>query len=428
MEEKLSEKLILRMSSQPAKEIPWLVWSTSTNEVIASGELADQSELPRLTDYARGRNVTVLVNNADVRLYRHTLATKPTRQMLKALPFMLEDEVAEDIDNLHFAMADTGFDKELEQHWVNLAIINKALVENWLAMLSEVDISVKRLIPEVLCLPQNQIEGETGLSLIELADGFVLRQGEWQGDFVERDWLPLLVQQWQNQTSDEDALAINLKYYSAIPEQISAQLIAMEKVNLQAAEPELAMLLLAKEAEAVNWNLLQGDLAPKKAVSKQWMIWRAAAALLIFTLVLEFGSKSANWYVAEQQLEQAKEELASEYQKAFPREKVRVALLRRQLTRKVAEATGGVVASEGGFLTLMEKITPVLAQHKALTSDSFRFDGKRNELRISANAPSFQQFEQFKNGLEQLGLEVKLGAVNNEGDTVSGSLSVKEAS
>jgi len=49
-------------------------------------------------------------------------------------------------------------------------------------------------------------------------------------------------------------------------------------------------------------------------------------------------------------------------------------------------------------------------------------------LRISANAPSFQQFEQFKNGLEQLGLEVKLGAVNNEGTTVSGSLSVKEAS
>ena len=424
----MSEKLILRISSQPAKEIPWLVLSTNTNEVIASGELANQSELINLADYARGRQVTVIVNNADVRLHRHNLATKPTRQMLKALPFMLEDELAEDIDALHFAMGESGYDKTTEQHWINLAIVNKQLVETWLAALSDAGISVKRLLPEVLCLPQNQVEGETALSMIQLADGWLVRQDEWKGEFVESDWLPLMVQQWQMKTAGDEASTLHVKYYSALPEEISAQLIAMENVSLDAAEPELAMLLLAKGSEQVTWNLLQGDLAPKKAVSKHWLVWRTAAVLLIATLILEFGSKGAAYMAAEQELEAAKAELVEQYQAAFPKEKVRVALLRRQLNRKVAEATGGAVTTDSGFLSLMAKISPVLADNRQFKSDSYRFDGKRGELRISANAPSFQQFEQFKNGLEQLGLEVKLGAVNNEGTTVSGSLSVKEAS
>lgn len=74
MEEKLSEKLILRMSSQTTSAIPWLVYSDTNNEVIASGELAHQGELSDLAQYAQGRQVTVLANSADVRLHRHYLS------------------------------------------------------------------------------------------------------------------------------------------------------------------------------------------------------------------------------------------------------------------------------------------------------------------------------------------------------------------
>ena len=414
------------MSSQTNSSVPWLVWSTQTNEVIVSGELETQSELSTLAQYAQGRQVTVLVNSADVRLHRHFMATKPNRQIIKALPFMLEDELAQDIDSLFFAVGETGFDKDAQQHWLDVAIVDKALLTGWLAKWQDAGLSVKRVLPEVLCLPYDDVSETKQITTTEFNGGWLFRTGQWQGAFVESSWLPVYAQQWQGEP-EQGAEPTELHYYSPLPNDISAQLIESGKIDLVGKEPELAILLLAQGAEQLKWNLLQGELAPKKAVSKNWMMWRSAAALLIIALLIEFASMGANWYQANAALEIAKQELVEEYQQAFPREKVRVALLRRQLTRKVADATGGAGASSGGFLTLMNKITPVLRQHRSVKSESYRYDGKRGELRISATAGSFQQFEQFKNALEQLGLEVKQGAVNNEGDLVSGSLSLKEA-
>jgi len=414
--------------------MPWLVWSSHNNEVIASGELNSYSELSNLTSYAQGRQVTVLINSADVRLHRHYMATKPSRQIIKALPFMLEDDLAQDIDSVLLATGETGFDKESEQHWIDLAIVEKALIQNCLEQLKAADINVKKVLPEVLCLPYEPSEDTQLICAIELTDGWLVRTGEWQGAFVEKSWFALFSQQWlkneeQDQEGEEAAQAsTELKYYSALPDEISASLIESSNVSLTGMEPELPMLLLAKGAESNSWNLLQGDLAPKKAISKSWLMWRSAAALFVCALLIEFVTMGVNWYQSEAQLAIAKQQLIDDYQQAFPKEKVRVALLKRQLTRKVVEATGGQTESSGGFLTMMVKISPVLQEFKDVKSESYRFDGKRGELRISASAPSFQKFEQFKIGLEKLGLSVQQGAVNNEGSLVTGSLSVKEAS
>lgn len=421
------------MSSQTASSVPWLVWSEATSEVIVSGELAGQHELNTLTQYAQGRQVIVVINSADVRLYRHTMSTKPNKQIIKALPFMLEDEVAEDIDQLHFAVHDSGQDKPSGDYWLNLAIVRKSLIEQWLQMLSDAGINVKKMLPEVLCLPYNPEDDRKTISIVGINNGWLIRDGQWQGSFVENDWLPLLVSQWQmaaNDSEEEDSKAseLTLEYFSELPEAVVTQLDDTQHITCKAADPELPMLLLAKGANANNWNLLQGDLAPKKPVSKNWLLWRSAAALFVITLIVEFVAMSANWYQAEQQLVIAKQELEEQYKQAFPREKVRMALLRRQLTRKVAEATGGAAGAETGFLLIMDKIAPVLKEFPNVKSDSYRFDGKRNELRLSAIAPSFQQFELFRAALEKLGLEIKQGAVNNEGNTVSGSLNIREAS
>lgn len=94
------------------------------------------------------------------------------------------------------------------------------------------------------------------------------------------------------------------------------------------------------------------------------------------------------------------------------------------LKRKVAEATGNTGA-EYDFLAMMQKITPVFSQHKKTKLESVRFDGNRQELRLALSAASFQNFEQFKLSIEALGFSVQQGAVNNEGGSVTGSLSVR---
>ena len=421
MEEELSEKLILRLSSQTTSSVPWLVWSQANKAVIASGELASQAELNQLSEYSKGRNVTVLVNSADVRLYRHFMPTKPSRQLLKALPYMLEDELAEDIDTLHFSTGQTGFDKEQSQHWVDLAIVNKGLVHHWLQALNDAGIQTKELIPDVLCLPMADNANYTALQLSEF---WLVREGDWQGSCLESVWSNIY---WQQILQQETDAKRTIASHSPLSEITVSNIEQNDNVELTQLEPEMPMLTLALGAELVSWNLLQGDLAPKKAVSQNWLTWRPVMVLASLVVVMTLISGFIDWQQNQSQLTLAQQELKSTYNKAFPKEKFRANIVRRQLRRKVAEATGNIDVSGSGFLSQMETLTPVFKQFSKVQIDSIRFDGNRKELRLAMTAPSFQRFEQFKGQVESLGLEVKQGAVNNEGQVVTGTLSIKEA-
>lgn len=410
------------MSSQKTNPIPWLVWSDSNNEVIASGELSDQSELSNLTRYAQGRAVTVIANSADVRLMKHDLAMKPTRQVLKALPYMLEEELAEDIEKLHFAIESSGYDKTRETHFVQFAVVNKLVLQSWLETLETFGFTVKHLVPEVLCMPhitgdsQDNDENGGSLSIIKFTNGYLIREGAWQGSFIEADWMPLFFQQLSHK---------KIHHYSELPADFQA---TSDDVELIAEDPELPMLLFAQQAAKLKWNLLQGEFAPKKPVSKAWQTWRSVAALGGTLLVIQLFMTIAETQQNKAKLEAARTELTEMYKQAFPNERLRVNLVRQQLTRKVAELGSNPTASNFEFMQVLERCTPVFNQFDNVKIENLRFDGKRNEMRLTASASSFQEFEQFRIALAGLGLTVQTGAVNNEGSTVTGSISLQEAS
>lgn len=416
----MSEKLILRLSSQTTSSVPWLVWSLTNKEVIASGELPSQLELDKLSEYSKGRKVTVLVDSADVRLYRHFMPAKPSRQMLKALPYMLEDELAEDIEKLHFATGDSGFDKDQGQYWIDLAIVNKELVNQWLDTLATAGIQCKVMIPEILCLPMAEQADYAG---IQLGNNWLIRESAWQGSCLDQSWLEMY---WHNVLANTEQKPIKLAMLSALPEQLESMLISSGDVEFLSVDPEMAMMALAQGAETISWNLLQGDLAPKKAISPNWLIWRPVFILAVVVVVANLINSVVTWQSNQSQLAQAQQELSSAYKKAFPKERFRANTLRRQLTRKVAQATGTNAGGDTSFLAYMQQLSPVFSQFKSTKVDSVRFDGNRQELRLAITAASFQNFEQFKMAVEKLGFAVNQGAVNNEGSSVSGSLSIKE--
>ena len=196
-------------------------------------------------------------------------------------------------------------------------------------------------------------------------------------------------------------------------------------VTVAQQELELPMLLLAKGANQSNLNLLQGDFAPKKQVSKSWLLWRPVVYLGVFLLVISFVLNIANWQQKQQQLAAAKTELGEAYKAAFPQEKLRINLLRRQLENKVKALGGSADSARFDFIPVMEQLTPVLKTYSNVELENIRFDGKRSEVRLEVIAPSFQDFEKVRVALTNLGYEVKQGAVKNEGEVVTGSFSIQ---
>ena len=110
----MSEQLLIRLGSQAGQPISWLVWSTAAQEVIASGDLPSADALGQLAERLGPRPVSVLVPAADVVLKEVVLPAKPSRQILQALPYMLEDDVTEDIEQLWLALGSVR--KEQDQY------------------------------------------------------------------------------------------------------------------------------------------------------------------------------------------------------------------------------------------------------------------------------------------------------------------------
>ncbi|WP_127019373.1 type II secretion system protein GspL [Rheinheimera mangrovi] len=393
----MNEQLIIRLGSQPQQPISWLVWSAINKEIIASGQLASADELAALSERLGRRPVVALVPAADVVLSEVLLPSKPNRQIIQAIPYMLEEEHAEDIEQLYLAL---GLCQQRgKEYWQQVALCKKVQLEQWVGSLVVAGFQPTQLLPDALLLPLHQ----DGASAIELAGQWLLRQGQWQASSIEPGW-------WSDFLSLANIELIHS--YSPWPTEIVQ--------NVQAAEPELPLALLAQQLPEQRFSLLQGQYAPKKAQNKIWSVWQSSAFLAISCLALYLITLGAQVWQQGQQLQQQRAELVTLYKSRFPAESTRD--ISRQLARKLQGAGTGQDAS---LFSLLNDLQQELAATTNVRLDNLKYDQKTSELRFQAEADSFQRFDNLKTRLEQKGFEVKQGALSNEGGKVQGTVAMK---
>ena len=393
----MNEQLIIRLGSQPQQPISWLVWSAVNQEIIASGQLASADELSALSERLGRRPVVALVPAADVVLSEVLLPSKPNRQIIQALPYMLEEEHAEDIEQLYLALGQCQ--QRGKEYWQQVALCKKVQLEQWVGSLVVAGFQPTQLLPDALLLPLHQ----DGASAIELAGQWLLRQGQWQASSIEPGW-------WADFLSLANIELIHS--YSPWPTEILQ--------NVQAAEPELPLALLAQQLPEQRFSLLQGQYAPKKAQNKIWSVWQSSAFLAISCLALYLITLGAQVWQQGQQLQQQRAELVTLYKSRFPAESTRD--ISRQLARKLQ---GAGTAQDASLFSLLNDLQLELAATTNVRLDNLKYDQKTSELRFQAEADSFQRFDNLKTRLEQKGFEVKQGALSNEGGKVQGTVAMK---
>lgn len=393
----MNEQLIIRLGSQPQQPISWLVWSAVTKEIIASGQLASADELSALSERLGRRPVVALVPAADVVLSEVLLPSKPNRQIIQALPYMLEEEHAEDIEQLYLALGQCQ--QRGKEYWQQVALCKKVQLEQWVGSLVVAGFQPMQLLPDALLLPLHQ----DGASAIELAGQWLLRQGPWQASSIEAGWWP-----------DFLSLAnIDLIHsYSPWP----AELLQ----NVQAAEPELPLALLVQQLPDQRFSLLQGQYAPKKARNKVWSLWQSSIAIGAACLAVYLITLGVQVWQQAQLLQQQKAELVTLYKSRFPAESTRD--IPRQLARKLQ---GAGAVQDASLFSLLTDLQQELAATTNVRLDNLKYDQKTSELRFQAEADSFQRFDNLKTRLEQKGFEVKQGALSNEAGKVQGTVAMK---
>jgi general secretion pathway protein L len=428
----MAEKLYIRLGSNAKDAVHWLIFSDDQEGIIASGELPNADALAQLAEKSKQREVITFVPASDISLKSLKVPSKSAKAMRLAVPYMLEDELAQDVEDLFFAYSDINIAGS--DHNCFVAVVEHAQLELWQQWLENADITCKKMIPDVLAMPLAN-EENTG-SAIVLGDQILLRQGQWQGITLDTNTWSLISQslsdaktgeadkaEQEGLSEDENENAVLANYalnaYSALPE-------SEAKLHINPMPEELPLALLAvtfNSDKSGRFNLLQGEFKSREQRSPALTSWFWAAGIATCALLLNVGIKGAELVQLNNQQAQIEQQIINTYKKAFPKTKrVRVSTIRSQLKQKLKEVGGA--SDESGFLTILTQVQPALTLVPEIKPQTLKFDGKRNEIRMQALASDYQYFDKFKIALEKSNLTVSIGAQNNQGEQISGSFSI----
>jgi general secretion pathway protein L len=399
----VTEQLVIRVGQSQQDPVQWLIFSVHDEQIIASGELTSSDKISQLADKASSRETMLLLPSSQVQLKVVALPTKWNRKLEQALPFMLEEQLACDVDDVFIAIGKPI--QEDEQHSIQIALCDQVWLKSWIEFFTDADIELHRITPDALLLPQPE---QGILAMVELGEQWLCRFGQWHISAIEKNWGADYLH----------ALAPEkIEHYSpadSVPD--VAPKIAKQN------DYDLPLAIFAKEMKNQSFNLQQGIFAAAKKQPQWWRDWRSgviAAGIAVLSFV---AVKSAQLVIYQSQADEYRAQAVDVYKKAFPGKVVRPHLLRQQIKNELAGLSG---EEQGGFLELTDHFVAVYGKVKDFTPETFRYDRRRNELRIRAQASGFQTFGQVKAILEQRGLSVEQGSLNNDGDVVIGEIRLR---
>ncbi|MGI9329473.1 MAG: type II secretion system protein GspL, partial [Gammaproteobacteria bacterium] len=267
----MSEFLVIRLDP-PAPESPRWMLVDETGQILQAGT----PDLSQAADHAAGRKIIGLAPTPDILRAAVELPVSSRAKLLQALPFAMEEQLAEDVELLHFAAGRAEADEPLP-----VAVVRKDRVIQWQEELQGAGLEAAALYSEADAM--DELPG-TGVLFLEQGRA-VLRDSQGQAVCADPGSMEAIVQLWLV-GAREAATGANLLVY------LAGDCEAEMRPRLEALRSELATLeiklletgLLARLAAMIaarpGINLLQGEFALSSNLGKFWPQWRVAAALL----------------------------------------------------------------------------------------------------------------------------------------------------
>lgn len=333
----------------------------------------------------------------EVRLLQLTVSPEEKKHLQQALPFLLEEQLAEDIEQLHFASC------PLDKNTFGVALCRHTTMAAWKAVLADLP-DLPQWLPEPLLLPWQPGEW----CLVFAADAVIVRSGECEGYTVEPQLLPTLLA-----AAAEDAPPQLLVAYGSDQERDLALVPAALQDRVQWRRGSLgSALMLARDEHPLN--LRQGSYAARLPLERWWQQWRIAAAVLGVAFALQLAATWADYRALSSENLALRAAIESSYRQAMPEGALVDA--ERQLRRQLDGLRGG--GGGGGFVRLLEQAGGIIAQRPGTSVVSINYNQRGGEMRLNIVASDFAAVEQLRAGLAGAGLAAVMESSSAQGDSV----------
>ena len=375
------------------------------------------------------RKVVMVIAGTEVLLEEAAVPSTNLAKALKAVPYALEEQLAQDVEASHFA-----FGPKLANGNIPVAVIGQNSLDWVIEKCEQAKLNPTEIIPEIYALPL-----ENGRVTVMTNSGHAaVRQSQSRGFSCDADMLPLLLEN-SIEPDPESELVPQARLEETIWNALHFS-CGQDRYELRTSqgpvemrtEVELFSKGLAQSRSKAKGqsiiNLLQGPYSKTEAIGKAWKPWRLPAALAA-TLALVWGGSGYLEYQslgAEQQRIQA--EMATVLKRTFPSVRNPQSDPVRQMKSRVKVAlAGGGGIDDGSFIAMMSAVGSALtvAQKPAVKSMNYR----SGRLDIELETDSLQDIDKIKSRLEQdkkLSTDVK--SANKDNDRIKAKLRIEKSS
>jgi general secretion pathway protein L len=362
-------------------------------------------------DDAAGLRVVVLVPGADCLLTQVRIPGRNRQKLLRAVPYALEEQLSDDVEQLHFAVGEQTPDEQ----WP-VVVISRAYMASLLEVLVEAGLDVQQVIPEILAIPYN--EGE--LSVLVSRDIALVRSGAASGYAVDSENLGMLLAA-QPREEDQPAPLVHMYVNQDSQTPDTSDYDGQVHAETFAANP-LGIFVQGLDARPIN--LLQGDFSRSGEWIRVLKPWRATAALLLAGVLVSFIVTGIDYYRLSRESEQLQARIEETFRKAMPGTQ-RVVNPRIQMQQELERLQGG--QSGSGFLVLLGKTGAVLKDVSGVEIGGVTFRAGRLDLDIKVD--NLQLLDTIKQSLSNAGgLEVEIqSATTDKEQHVQGRLRIQRA-
>ncbi|MCF6211149.1 MAG: type II secretion system protein GspL [Gammaproteobacteria bacterium] len=419
----MRKQLILPLPADGLNETNELCWVLRDDECPA-GNLF-HGVLAEAVKQAAGARVVVLVPGEDVLLASAELPGLNRQRLARAVPFALEEQLASDVEDMHFALGSRSDDGRIHN-----AVVARGKIAAWLESLRAAGLQADVMLSEVLAVPR-EAANDAGRHWSLLIDGLrcLLRTDSQHGLALDLNNLPVILQAALDEAGDSLPASLDVKIcgddtFSGSDDDRQLIRVCEEAgidVVLQPQEEDGALLLARGFDEKEAINLLQGDYSRRGQLEKLLRPWRPAILLLGLWLVVLLGAMGLEYSRLSQQDAEIREQITALYREAFP-EARKVVDPRVQMERGLAKLRG----SGGGqtdLLGFIGKAGPVLKATPGLKLRSLRY--KENRLDIDLEINSLQTLDKLKQRLaDEAGLTVEIVSASSRDGKVESRIAL----
>ena len=421
----MSETLVIRLvTDDPTLSAgtglaEWTVVDAAGACVLApaAGPLASAADL------CSGRRIVVLVPAVRVLRTRVEVPVKGASRIAQALPFALEDLMAEDVEELHFVAGMRFADEQ-----VAVAVVRREWMDAWQAQLGAAGIA-----PQALYADSDGVLDIAGTSTLILEQQHALLRDP-AGDPVvsELESLDGLLELWLAQPRAAGPEGVvpprNLQVYDATVDGLPNKTWEDLQDRVESLEvrrlPDGALLRLAA-AIVTNpgVNLLQGDYARRNSAGSYWPRWRLAAGLVAALATTVVAATGADAWRLKRESAALQAEINEAAAFTFPGVSGNGDLRELVNTKLQSGDSAAASAAARAFLETLQTVAVAVTKAGNATVEGLNYRGGVLELQI--RAPSADSLDTIRRFVVEAGnLKAEIQSSNAAGDEIQGRIRI----